>query len=60
MVVRSLRHEAMDELKRLEKEKEISQDDLKRAQDTLQKLTDAYMAEIEKLSRDKEKELLEV
>jgi ribosome recycling factor len=60
VAVRSLRHEAMDELKRLEKEKEISQDDLKRAQDLLQKLTDAYMAEIEKLSRDKEKELLEV
>lgn len=60
VVVRNLRHEAMDGLKKLEKEKEISQDDLKRAQDRLQKLIDAYMAEIDKLSRDKEKELLEV
>jgi ribosome recycling factor len=60
VVLRSIRHDAMDELKRLEKEKEISQDDHKRAQATLQKLTDACMAEIEKLSRDKEKELLEI
>jgi ribosome recycling factor len=58
--LRSIRHEALDELKRLEKEKEISQDEHKRAQDSLQKLTDAYMAEIDKLSQDKEKELLEV
>jgi ribosome recycling factor len=60
VALRSVRHEAMDELKLLEKEKEISQDEHKRAQDQLQKLTDAYMAEIEKLSQDKEKELLEV
>jgi ribosome recycling factor len=50
----------MDELKRLEKEKEISQDEHKRALDRLQKITDVHMAEIDKLSRDKEKELMEV
>jgi ribosome recycling factor len=60
VALRNIRRDAMDELKRLEKEKEISQDDHKRAQDRLQKLMDAYMAEIEKLSQDKEKELLEV
>jgi ribosome recycling factor len=60
VALRGIRHEAMDELRRLEKEKEISQDEQKRAQDRLQKLTDAYMAEVEKLCQDKEKELLEV
>jgi ribosome recycling factor len=60
VALRGIRHDAMDELKRLEKEKEISQDEHKRAMDQLQKLTDIHMAEIEKLSQDKEKELLEV
>jgi ribosome recycling factor len=60
VAVRNLRHEAMDGLKKLEKDKQISQDELKRAQDRLQKLIDAYMVEIDKFSRDKEKELLEV
>lgn len=60
LVLRSYRHDSMDELKRLEKEKEISQDEHKRALDRLQKITDVHMAEIDKLSRDKEKELMEV
>ncbi len=60
VALRGIRHDAMDELKRLERDKEISQDEHKRAMDQLQKLTDVHMAEIEKLSQDKEKELLEV
>jgi ribosome recycling factor len=60
VALRSIRHETMDALKHLEKEKEISQDEHKRALDRLQKLTDVHMAEIEKLCQDKEKELLEV
>ena len=60
VTLRSIRHESLDVLKKLEKEKEISQDEHKRALDQLQKITDAYMAEIDKLSQDKEKELLEV
>jgi ribosome recycling factor len=60
IAVRSLRHEAINELKKLEKDKEISQDEHKRAQDQLQKLTDVHMAEIEALGKDKETELMEV
>ena len=60
MAVRSLRHEAIKELKNLEKAKKISQDEQKRAQDQLQKLTDRFIADIEQIGRDKEKELMEV
>jgi ribosome recycling factor len=58
--VRSLRHEAMNALKKMEKDKEISQDEHKRAQDLLQKLTDRFIADIEDIGKDKEKELMEV
>ena len=59
-MVRNLRHEAMNELKKLEKDKEISQDEHKRAQDQLQKLTDRFISDIEQVGKDKEKELMEV
>jgi ribosome recycling factor len=58
--VRNLRHEALNELKKLEKEKEISQDELHRAQDQLQTLTDIHIADVEELGKEKEKELIEV
>jgi ribosome recycling factor len=60
IAVRSLRHEAMNELKTLEKDKNISQDEHKRAQDQLQKITDAFIGEVDKLSKSKEQELLQV
>jgi len=60
IAIRNLRREAMDELKGLEKNKDISQDEHKRAQDQLQKLTDSFIAEIERIGRDKEAELMEV
>jgi len=60
IAVRSLRHEALNELKALEKNKEISQDEHKRAQDQLQKITDVFIVEIDKLAKNKEQELLEV
>lgn len=60
ITIRSLRHEVMNELKKMERDKDISQDEHKRAQDQLQKLTDFYILEAEKLSREKERELMEV
>jgi ribosome recycling factor len=60
VAIRSLRHEAMNELKTMERDKEISQDEHKRALDQLQKITDAFIAEIEELGKNKEQELLEV
>ena len=60
IAIRNLRREAMDELKAQERSKEISQDEQKRTQGQLQKLTDGFMAEIERLGRDKETEVMEV
>jgi len=60
IAVRNLRHEAMAELKGLEKNKDISQDEHKRALDQLQKLTDSFIADLEQIAQDKEAELMEV
>jgi ribosome recycling factor len=60
IIIRNLRHEALNELKKLEKDKAISQDENKRAMDQLQKLTDFNILEADKLSQAKEKELKEV
>jgi len=60
IAVRNLRHEAMNGLKALEKDKEISQDEHKRALNQLQKLTDSSIADIEQVGQDKETELVEV
>jgi ribosome recycling factor len=60
ITIRNLRHEALSELKQMEKDKEISQDEQKRAQDQLQKLTDFFISEVDKLGKSKELELMEV
>jgi ribosome recycling factor len=60
ITIRNLRHEALNELKKLEKDREISQDEFTRAQDQLQKLTDFHILEAEELSQNKEQELTEV
>jgi ribosome recycling factor len=60
IAIRSLRHEVMNSLKAMEKGKDISQDEHKRAQDRLQKITDAFIAEVDKLAQNKEQELLQV
>jgi ribosome recycling factor len=58
--IRNLRHEALNELKKMERDKTISQDEHKRAQDQIQKLTDFHILEAEKASKNKEQELMEV
>jgi len=60
IVVRNLRQEAVTQLKTLEKNKEISQDEHKRALHQLQKLTDSFIASIDQIVQDKETELKEV
>jgi ribosome recycling factor len=60
VTVRNLRHEALNELKKLEKDREISQDELKRAQDQLQSITDIHISEVEQIGADKEEDLKEV
>ena len=60
VAIRNLRREAMDELKDLEKNKQISQDEHKRSVNQLQKLTDSFIDDTEQIGLDKEKELMEV
>ncbi|MFA5374978.1 MAG: ribosome recycling factor [Dehalococcoidia bacterium] len=60
VALRNIRRDSMDMLKDLEKEKEISQDEHKRAQNKLQEITDGFIAQIDQIAKDKESELLEV
>jgi ribosome recycling factor len=58
--VRNARRDAMSLLKELVKDKEISEDDERRAHDDIQKLTDGFVAKVEKLLAGKEADLLEI
>ena len=58
--VRNARRDAMQMLKDLVKEKEISEDDERRGQDTVQKLTDGFIARVEKMLAEKEADLMEI
>jgi ribosome recycling factor len=58
--VRNVRRHTKDELEHLEREGELSEDDLKRVEKELQKLTDKFTHEIDEMSHHKEQELLEV
>lgn len=60
VAVRNSRRDAIAHLKEMLKKKEIAEDDERRALDEAQKLTDRYVAEIDKLVADKEKEVLTV
>ena len=52
--------EANDELKRLEREKSISEDENKRRQEEVQKLTDKFVGEIDNVAQAKEKEIMSI
>lgn len=58
--IRNIRRDAQDTLRDFEKEKMISEDDLKRAREDLQKLTDRHIEQAEALSKRKEEEIREV
>lgn len=60
IAVRNVRRDALEELRKLEKNKEVSRDDNMRATDRLQKLTDRFIAEVSKVGADKESEIMEV
>jgi ribosome recycling factor len=57
--LRSVRREALGDIKDLLKEKMIAEDDERRAQDEIQKLTDRYVANVDALLKDKETEIME-
>lgn len=60
VAVRNIRRDAIGQLKDLVKEKEISEDEERRGQDDIQKLTDTYVAEIDKALEGKESDLMAV
>lgn len=60
VAVRNIRRDALAQLKDLVKEKEISEDEERRAADEVQKLTDKFVAEVEKALEGKEKDLMAV
>lgn len=59
VAIRNIRRDANEKLKSLEKQKQVSEDDLKKATDSVQKRTDKYIKEIEMALASKEKEILE-
>lgn len=58
--MRNLRRDANTQLERLEKDKEISEDDQRRYETEIQKLTDRFVAEIDKVIAEKDKEIMTV
>lgn len=60
VAIRNVRREAMEELRKLEKGKDISQDENRRALDRLQKLTDSFVEKATQVGESKEAEIMEV
>ena len=60
VAIRSIRRDGIDEFKEMQKESLITEDELKRAEDDIQKLTDKYTDEIDKILDNKEKEIMSV
>jgi ribosome recycling factor len=60
IAVRNVRRDVLNDMKRAEKDGEVSKDELKSAQDQVQKLTDAEVKAIDELMARKEAEILEV
>src|SRR5947207_494963 len=58
--VRNIRRDGNESIKKLLKDKKITEDDDKRAHDEIQKVTDSYMQKIDSLVKSKEKEILEI
>ena len=60
VAVRNVRRDLHDELRKLEKAREATEDEVRRSTDQLQKLTDQFIADMDKAGKEKEAELLEV
>jgi len=60
IAVRNIRRESLEKVKEKEKKKEISEDEMKRWQDRVQKETDSYVKKIEEILKAKEQEIMEV
>jgi ribosome recycling factor len=60
VAVRNIRRDSNDHVKKLSKDKKITEDDDRRAHDEMQKLTDSYMQKLDQAAKSKEKEILEI
>lgn len=60
VAIRNVRRDANDDLKKSEKNSEITEDELRRLTDEIQKLTDSFIAQADKVAENKEKEIMEV
>ena|SRR5690606_26567174 len=60
VAVRNVRHSSNDAVKKLAKDKEISEDDEKKGLDEVQKLTNSYIAKVDELAKNKEAEIMNV
>ena len=60
VAIRSIRRDAVDQVKKLKKNNEITEDDQKKAEEDIQKLTDAAIKDIDKIDAEKEKEIMDV
>ena len=60
VAVRNIRRDINEELKKLEKEKHVSEDEIKKEHDEVQKITDSFVKKVDELLEHKEKEIMEV
>ena len=60
VAMRNTRRDAMEQIKKLKKDSKITEDDQKKAEEDLQKVTDAQIKEVDKVAAEKEKEIMEV
>ena len=60
VAVRNVRRDGLERIRAMEKNKELSQDEARRAQEQLQKLTDRFIGEMDRLGQEKEAEVMEV
>jgi ribosome recycling factor len=60
IAIRNIRRDINEELKKLEKDQHMSEDDVKKFHDEIQKLTDSYVAKVDEVLKHKENEIMEV
>ncbi|HBL40923.1 MAG TPA: ribosome recycling factor, partial [Ruminococcaceae bacterium] len=60
VAIRSIRRDCIEKLKKMEKSSEITEDDLKNAEKKIQDKTDKFIKDIDALSAEKEKEIMEI
>ena len=60
VAIRNTRRDAIEKIKKMEKNKEITEDDRKLAEEEMQKITDKFIVEIDEITKKKEEELMEI